>query len=135
MKFTIIAFIFGALLGAFFNGARLEAKYFKEQTALMNATREKELALQKENETLYENLRKEKHEAIKTIDTLRARLSSGELRFKTNVRIDDGAGLKAHEKRAELNEATAVELFNIARDGDEAIRELNYCIDAYRSLK
>lgn len=44
------------------------------------------------------------------------------------------AGGDRNQARAELDPATAVSLVAITNDGDDAIRQLNACIDAYNSL-
>ena len=40
-----------------------------------------------------------------------------------------------HQTRAELDPATAAALDAIARDGDDATRQLNACIDAYNTVR
>ncbi|MBR7631832.1 lysis protein [Janthinobacterium lividum] len=40
-----------------------------------------------------------------------------------------------HQARAELDPATAAALDAIAGDGDDAIRQLNACIDAYNTVR
>ncbi|OEZ98762.1 lysis system i-spanin subunit Rz [Duganella phyllosphaerae] len=44
------------------------------------------------------------------------------------------AGGDQHQARAELDRETAATLGAIAGDGDDAIRQLNACIDAYHSV-
>lgn len=44
------------------------------------------------------------------------------------------AGGDKHQARAELDRATAAALGTIAGDGDDAIRQLNACIDAYHGV-
>lgn len=44
------------------------------------------------------------------------------------------AGDDQHQARAELDRETAAALGAIAGDGDDAIRQLNACIDAYHSV-
>lgn len=40
-----------------------------------------------------------------------------------------------NQARAELDPTTAINLVRITSDGDDAIRQLNACIDAYNALK
>lgn len=44
------------------------------------------------------------------------------------------AGGDRNQARAELDPTTAVNLIRITSDGDDAIRQLNACIDAYNAL-
>lgn len=84
---------------------------------------------------------KEKNNAQKTIDALRADVRSGALRLyavsNATCGSADGADTAAQfgEARTELDPAFAESLITIAADGDEAIRELNHCIDAYDSVR
>jgi prophage endopeptidase len=45
------------------------------------------------------------------------------------------AGSDRHETRAELDPAIAEDLETIASDGDDAIRQLNSCIDSYNDVR
>ena len=131
----VVSVVIGFVGGFMFNGYRLETKYQAEKIAQLEATRAKEKEWQDTNDQLQEKLKKEKKDAEKIIASLRADVASGKLRFTTTVRNCTSSATRLGEARAELDPTTADDLLRIARDGDDAIRQLNYCIDAYNSLR
>lgn len=131
----IVAFGIGVVSGWIINQNRLEAKYNAEKVQLIESIREKEKTLLEANESLQTQLSEDKKNAEKVIANLKRDIANNKLRFTTNVRISDNSKLGFREERAELNRQTADDLLNITEEGDNAIRELNYCIDAYNSLR
>lgn len=89
-------------------------------------------------------LTEEKARAQKDHDAFAARLRAGTVRVSVPVLhcgaagtggTADPAGPAAGPARAELAPEAAVRLDRIASDGDDAIRELNTCIDRYAAAR
>lgn len=83
---------------------------------------------------------KDKANAKQSIDALSADLRSGALRLsvRTTGQQPASGGLTAAgpgQARAELDPATAEALVRITADGDNAIRDLNTCIDQYAEVR
>lgn len=103
---------------------------------------------------------KERHDAKVEIDSLRARVLDGTLQLRAAVRVQPGVGgspaAPAGEARAEsdpapdqgtvagsqlapvtleLDPALSLELISITDAGDQAIRDLNECVDSYETLR
>jgi hypothetical protein len=84
---------------------------------------------------------KEKEDAKTTIDALRADVRSGAVSLSIATRAlragpagpDPGAGYI--ETRSELVPQAAIDLIDIAADGDDAVRDLNSCIAKYDAVK
>lgn len=131
----VAVFFLGFFSGWKFNGNRMEAMHAAERVELMESLREKEKTLQRENAGLLEALEKERENAKKNINDIYDRLRSGRLRLKAGVRVSSGSGAEPGEARAELDAKTSEFLVGIASEGDEAIRELNHCINAYENLR
>lgn len=69
-------------------------------------------------------------------DQLRAALRAGTQRLYVDVAKPDASSpTGTTEERAQLDPAVADSLVAITQDGDNAIRELNMCIDAYNVLR
>lgn len=100
-----------------------------------------EISLRTELEALQIEAAKEKNNAEKTINALRADVRSGSLRLSVISNPGSRSALCAdpgddnRETRAELDPAFAESLITIAADGDAAIRDLNRCIDQYNSVR
>ncbi|MEK7424648.1 MAG: hypothetical protein AAB131_12530 [Actinomycetota bacterium] len=83
---------------------------------------------------------KEKRDAQKRTDDLLAQLRSARVRFSVPVvqpvcRDPADPPAVGVQARAELDPAAAIELVGITSDGDDAIRDLNRCIDAYNAVR
>ena len=83
------------------------------------------------------NLHKEKQNAQEKIDQLRADVRTGTLRLSVPVRAvcDTSAAGGNTEARAELDPKVSEDLIAITADGDQAIIELNTCIDQYNKIR
>ena len=145
---TAIALMTGVLAGYWFCHARWEA-----DTERMNASRAREESerlkkVLEDNRNLQEivrglqaRMKKENDHAKREYDALLARLHRGTARMSVPVRKDGGlsctgrAADDAGQTRAELDPETAERILSVGRDGDEAIRELNQCIDQYRAVE
>lgn len=84
---------------------------------------------------------KKANDDVKTTK-LRADVRSGTLRLSIPTAgallCTEGAGVASRDRtetRAELDPKTADDLIAITKDGDDAIRQLNACIDAYAIVK
>jgi prophage endopeptidase len=77
---------------------------------------------------------KEKQDAQIKITKLRADLDAGTLRLSIPSPVSNPAS-GTTEARAELDRSTSQALITITTDGDEAIRDLNLCIDRYNQVR
>ena len=82
-----------------------------------------------------DKLQKEKQSAKSKIDQLRADVSSGAVRLSVRASCSAASAAGDSETRAELDGQTAQDLIAIAADGDQAIIELNACVDFYNKIK
>lgn len=82
-----------------------------------------------------DKLQKEKQSAKSKIDQLRADVATGAVRLSVRASCSAASAAGDSEARAELDGETAQNLVSIAADGDEAILELNACIDFYNKIK
>ena len=85
--------------------------------------------------TARQTFEKEKQDAKNTINKLRADVNSGAVRLSIPVSSSCSAASGATEERASLDTTTSQSLISITEDGDQAIRELNYCIDRYNQIR
>lgn len=86
-------------------------------------------------------------DAQKKINALRADVLAGAVRLSVAVKAPAGAAggdapgqgaaatCSAQETRAELVPQAAYDLIGIAADGDDAVRDLNACIDSYHAIE
>lgn len=81
-----------------------------------------------------DQLHKDKEDAQKKINQLRADVASGAQRLSIRASCSASATGSAAEARAELDPKTADDLIAITADGDQAIIELNSCIDLYNKF-
>lgn len=101
----------------------------------------KTVSLGKDHQAIDSTLLKENKDAKTTIDALRADVRSGALSLSIATRaLRAGAGCDRpatgdSETRTELVPETAIDLVNIAADGDDAVRDLNACIAKYDAVR
>lgn len=136
-----LAFMAGWLV----NGWRMESRISRMQEKHAQAielaseeAREKERALQEEIDILNAAYREEREHAQKYINNLRADVAAGRVRLSVPARCpgtDTATGAASEEARAELDAETAGNLVAIAAEGDDAIRELNVCVEAYETMR
>ena len=81
-----------------------------------------------------DQLHKDKLDAQQKINQLRADVASGAQRLSIRASCSATAASGAAEARAELDPKTADDLIAITADGDQAIIELNSCIDLYNKF-
>lgn len=141
----IAGLIVGLTAGWFANGwrlnAQIEATAAEHAQALQRAEQEarsKEQEWQSTHNKLQAKYEKEKKNAESKIADLRRRVQSGTVRMSilaTACAVSQNPGTGIAETRAELDPETAERILAVGRDGDEAIRDLNQCIDQYRALQ
>jgi len=85
--------------------------------------------------TARQTFEKEKQDAKNTINKLRADVDSGTVRLSIPVSTSCSSSTGITETRAELDKSVSQSLISITDDGDQAIRELNYCIDRYNQIR
>ena len=113
---------------------------YAEQVQLaLQENRQLEKRMQADADAITVKYQKEQKDAQKTIADLRSRIADGSLRL--SVRTEGSSGMSAGsstehgEARAYIAGGDAERLVSIASRGDEAIRDLNQCIDRYNSLR
>ena len=117
------------LLMAFFAG-----KYQGRQEIKAEVTRI-ESAMQDEAAVTTAKLEKEKHDAELKVNQLRADVVAGAIRLSVRASCSASTAAGDSEARAELDPKAADDLIAITADGDQAIIELNSCIDFYNNLR
>lgn len=138
---VITAFVIGFILGFGIerrNTNELKEEYANELLKAEQQARQEEQRLQAEKNALTAQFEKDKKNAQDEIDALRRRISDGSVRLSVPVKscdLSESTGAGVEQARAELDPKTADDLVRIATDGDNAIRELNLCIDSYNLLR
>ena len=116
------------LLMAFFAG-----KYQERQEIKAEVTRI-ESAMRDEAAATTAKLEKEKRDAEIKVNQLRADVAAGTVRLSVRASCSASTAAGDSEARAELDPKTADDLIAITADGDQAIIELNSCIDLYNKF-
>jgi Bacteriophage Rz lysis protein len=127
--FRNLATFIGCLLIAFFAG-----KYQERQEIKAEVTRI-ETKMQRAAVEAEDKLHQEKQDAQTKINQLRANVASGALSLSVRASCSASTAAGDSEARAELDPKAADDLISIAADGDQAIIELNSCIDFYNNLR
>lgn len=117
------------LLMAFFAGK------YDERQAIKAEVERIESSMRDEAAATTAKLEKEKRDAQIKVDQLRADVAAGAVRLSVRASCSSGASEGDQQARAELDPKTADDLIAITADGDQAIIELNSCIDFYNNLK
>lgn len=131
MKSTIITTVIFSIILAFIS---YFTYYYKNKSEMYKETIENISKDYKDMEDRYTKLIKEKNEAKKKYDIILTRIRNSSVRVSVPAKKCI-TSTTTGEKRAELNPETVERILSVGRDGDEAIRELNYCIDRYNSIK
>jgi len=137
-----------ALLGSFGAGyySGEQNEYERQQieiSRLNQQVRETEQRMGEVAQTYAQTLRKANNVAKAKEDKLRTDIASGERRLfipvQTSCPVPATANSPAPvgdtETRAELDPRTAQSLVDLTSRGDQAIRQLNACIDSYESIR
>ena len=145
----IILGIVMAMLASFgagyFAGEQNEYERQQLEIAALNAkARETEQAMAKVAQTYGETLRKANHVAKIKETRLRADIATGALSLRIPVKAPDcpmsvsepsAPASGDTETRAELDGRVAQALVDLTSRGDQAIRNLNACIDQYETMR
>lgn len=137
----VTGIFFGWIVNGWWSGnriARLEKDHAEVVLKAEQDARKKEQAMQAEHDALARKHEKEKKNAQTEIDRLRSRIRADTVRLSVPTRsgtVSSNPGTATGETRAELDAQTADDLVAIAADGDDAIRELNLCIDQYNAIR
>jgi hypothetical protein len=119
----------GCLLIAFFAGR------YEERQAIKAEVERIESSMRDEAAATTAKLEKEKRDAQTKVDQLRADVAAGAVRLSVRASCSASTAAGDSEARAELDPKTADDLIAITADGDQAIIELNTCIDFYNKLR
>jgi prophage endopeptidase len=117
------------LLMAFFAGKHQERQSIKAEVDRIESSMRDEAA------ATTQKLEKEKRDAEIKVNQLRADVASGAVRLSIRASCSATSAAGDSEARAELDPKTADDLIAITSEGDQAIIELNSCIDFYNNLK
>ena len=134
----------GAWLSGLWNAAEvaeLKRSYAEQVADAVSVARATEAALRADIERIQTHHAQEQARAKAASDRLVADLRAGARRLSVPAACpggDPGDSTTAggrREARAELDPAAAADLVAIAADGDDAIRALNACVDAYEAAR
>ena len=117
-----------ALISVFYVGHHVA--YLEQQEEINRIAAERAIEAAKAADQLH----KDKEDAQQKINRLRADVASGAQRLSIRASCSASATGGAAEARAELDPKTADDLIAITADGDQAIIELNSCIDLYNKF-
>lgn len=117
-----------ALISVFYVGHHVA--YLEQQEEINRIAAERAIEAAK----VADQLHKDKEDAQQKINRLRADVASGAQRLSIRASCSATATGGAAEARAELDSKTADDLIAITADGDQAIIELNACIDLYNKF-
>ena len=117
------------ILGGVFTAGRHQA-YLEQQAEIARIEAERAVEVAKAADQLH----KDKLDAQQKINQLRADVASGAQRL--SIRASCAASITGGnpEARAELDPKAADDLITITADGDQAILELNSCVDLYNKF-
>lgn len=136
----VMAFVAGWAANGWRIGSEVDRLKAQYATALQQSEQEaraKERALRADHDENQKKHEKEMQNAKMEMDKLRARIHRGAVRLSVPASactVSDNPGTGDRETRAELDPTTADDLVAIAADGDNAVRELNLCIDQYNAV-
>ena len=128
-KLRNFAALIGCLALAFFAGKHQARIEIQEEVSRIEAQMQVAAA------DAADKLQKEKQSAKSKIDQLRADVSSGAVRLSVRSSCAATSASGDSEARTELDGQTSQDLIGITADGDQAIIELNACIDFYNNLR
>jgi prophage endopeptidase len=135
----IIVGVLGLVLSSYFYGHHQAYVEQEVEVARLNALeRDKEKQMQDMADSHAKELRKANQNAKAEVTKLQSDLSSGQLRFtaRTVSTCQNTTSASGDtESRAELDPEVSQALVAITTDGDNAIRQLNACIDLYNQVR
>jgi len=140
----IVLAVLGSFGVGYYGGKQDEYERQQIEIARLNQqAREAEQRMGEVAQTYAQTLRKANNVAKVKEDKLRTDIASGERKLfipvqtscAVSVTADSPAPAGNTETRAELDGRTAQVLIDLTSRGDQAIRQLNACIDSYESAK
>jgi hypothetical protein len=140
----IVLAVLSAFGGGYWKGSSDEQAHQQTEIArLNNEARETEQRMAEVAQTYAQTLRKANNVAKVKENKLRADLATGERRLFIPVKTDcpvpattDAPAPSGNtETRAELDGRVAQALVDLTSRGDQAIRQLNTCIDQYEKVR
>ena len=141
----IISLLFTSFGGGYWKGADAERQRQQVEIARLNQeARETEQRMAEVANTYAQTLRKANNVAKVKENKLRADIADGALKLRIPVKAptcpvsasaDSPAPSGDTETRAELDGRTSQALISITSRGDQAIRDLNTCIDQYNEMR
>ena len=135
----IIVGVLGLVLSSYFYGHHQAYVEQEAEVARLNALeRDKEKQMQDMADSHAKELRKANQNAKAEVTKLQSDLSSGQLRFtaRTVSTCQNTTSASGDtESRAKLDPEVSQALVAITADGDNAIRQLNACIDLYNQVR
>lgn len=136
---TFVAFF---VLGAYLNGARWEKKFLKlekESAQALAKAQEQARAIEQNWAQVHDKLKEQHDEETKRykteISNLRNSIRAGSIRLSVPAAVPANSTVGGAKERCYIDPATAERLVDIAEQGDDAIRELNLCVDKYNALR
>lgn len=115
----------------------VRAKWETERRQVAEATVENNRQMLLAYERKADEARKEKENAKIANDKLRNAVYSGARRL--SIAVDsctaDGAGPGNKQARADIVPAVAGRIIDVGIDGDDAVRDLNECVDKYNAVR
>jgi len=141
----IVLAVMGSFGAGYYSGEQNEYERQQIEIARLNQqARETEQRMGEVAQTYAQTLRKANNVAKAKEDKLRTDIASGERKLFIPVKApecavsataDSPASSGDTEARAELDGRTAQALVNLTSRGDQAIRDLNTCIDQYNQMR
>ena len=135
----VIVGILGLTISAYFYGHHQAYVEQEAEVARLNALeRTKEQQMKQMADNHANELRKATQNAKTEVTKLQSDIANGQLRFtaRTVSTCKDSSVTSGDtESRAELDPEVSQTLIAITADGDNAIRELNACIDIYNEVR
>lgn len=135
----VIVGVLGLVLSSYFYGHHAAYVEQEAEIARLNLIeRDKEQQMQAMADNHAKDLRKANQNAKTEVAKLQSDIADGRLRFsvRTISACQDTAVTGGNtESRAELDPEVSQALIAITADGDNAIRQLNACIDIYNEVR
>jgi prophage endopeptidase len=117
-----------ALISVFYMGHHVA--YLEQQEEINRIVAQRAIEVAKATDELH----KDKENAKQKINQLRSDVAAGAIRLSVRSSCSATTAAGNSEARAELDPKTADDLIAITADGDQAIIELNSCIDLYNKF-
>lgn len=135
---AVVALVLGLIwVGHKLGADGVRAEWAADRLAAAEQTVASNRAMLRAFENSAEAARKEKANAKVTNDGLRAAVRDGA--FRLSVAVDkcsaDGAGAGDQQTRADIVPAVAGRIIDVGIDGDDAVRDLNECVDKYNAVR